>query len=102
MSDTNEYPKYSLEEIQQLIRDGKRFISNQAIIDADYIDFTHEDIYAVVLDLRESDFYKSMQSDKNPLLWQDVYHYHHNGVDMTLYVKLQIRKQAVVVSFKEK
>ena len=95
-------PTYSLQEIQSLVKEGKRFITNQASIDADYIDFNHEDIFRVVLALKESHFFKSMQSEHNPLLWQDVYHYHDDGVDMTLYVKLQIRDRAVVVSFKEK
>ena len=102
MSDEQNYPHYSLEKIQQLVRDGHRFISHQATMDADYIGFKHDNIYAVVLDLKGSDFYKSMPSDRNPLLWQDVYHYHHDGIDMILYVKLQIKKNAVVVSFKEK
>ncbi len=101
MSGINTYPKYSLDEIQQLVKDGKRFISKQATIDADYIGFKSDHIYAVVLKLKASDFYKSMQSEKNALLWQDVYHYHHDE-DTVLYVKLQITNKAVVVSFKEK
>lgn len=102
MSNTKSNPHYSLEEIKQLVRNGQRVITYQATLDADYIGFNHESIYSVVLDMNESHFYKSMVSEKNPLLWQDVYHYQRDGIDMILYVKLQINKNAVVISFKEK
>jgi hypothetical protein len=102
MLNTKSNPQYSLEEIKQLVRNGQRVITYQSTLDADYIGVNHESIYSVVLDMKESYFYKSMISEKNPLLWQDVYHYQRDDLDMILYVKLQINKKAVVISFKEK
>jgi hypothetical protein len=102
MAETKSEPHYPISDIQELVNEGKRFITMTATIDGTYIDFGKDDIYNTVLALKESNFYKSMQSDKNPILWHDVYHYQHDGVDILLYIKLQIKKNAVVVSFKEK
>lgn len=102
MPGTNQNPHYSLELIKQLIESGDRFVTKQATLDASYIGFTKEDIYQVILDLKASDFYKTMEAENNPLLWHDVYHYKHDEADVTLYIKLQIKKNAVVISFKEK
>lgn len=95
-------PHYNLEEIKELIRDGDRFITKSASIDASYIDFTHEGIYQAVLDLESSDFYKTMEAKNNSMLWHDVYHHRDEGSDITLYIKLQIKRKAVVISFKER
>lgn len=101
MPETKNRPHHSLEDIKRLVHEGNRIVSKQATLDGSYIGFKKEDIYKVVLDLKASDFYKSMQSEKNELLWQDVYHHRLDKKDMTLYVKLQIKKHAVVISFKE-
>lgn len=93
-------PSYSLESIKILIREGSSRITGTALFDAALHDLTDKDIKEVVLLLSPSDFYKSMQSEKNELLWQDVYHKVYR--DITWYVKLQIRGKAIVISFKEK
>jgi hypothetical protein len=61
-----------------------------------------DDIYNTILLLESEHLYKSMKSEKNPLLWQDVYHYADEDADIVLYIKLQINKKAVVISFKQK
>jgi hypothetical protein len=101
MAKTKNKPYYSLSDIQALVKSGERFITHAAMIDGSYIDFSVDGIYSTVLALKESDFYKSMQSDKNPLLWQDVYHHKHRTTEIKLYIKLQIKARAVVISFKE-
>ena len=47
-------------------------------------------------------FYKSMEADKCPGLWQDVYHLSYKGT--WLYIKLQKLPdgRAVVVQFKQR
>lgn len=102
MAETKNEPHYPLSDIQELVKEGNRFISMTATIDGSYINFQKDDIFDTVLALRESDFHKSMQGEHNPLLWHDVYHYKYDGADLLLYIKLQIKKKAVVVSFKER
>ena len=58
------------------------------------------DIVKAVLQLGSANFYKSMQSTKIASLWQDVYHLSYMG--KTIYIKLQMTANAVVISFKEK
>ena len=101
MGQSSKTPTYDLDEIKREALEGNLYITNTATIDASYFDMCNDDIVEIVTLLSYSDFYKSMKSDKNPLLWQDVYHYKVDE-DFILYIKLQMRGKAVVVSFKEK
>ncbi len=92
-------PSYSLESIKTLIREGNSHITGTALFDASLYDLTDVHIKDVVLLLSPGDFYKSMQSEKNELIWQDVYHKVYCGI--TWYIKVQIRGRAIVISFKE-
>jgi len=58
------------------------------------------DILKAVMLLSSSHFYKTMPSEKIASLWQDVYHITYNGY--TVYLKLQITDNAIIISFKEK
>ncbi|MFA7268728.1 MAG: type II toxin-antitoxin system MqsR family toxin [Sterolibacterium sp.] len=53
----------------------------------------------VVRGLSRSDFYKSMTTNKDHRVWQDVYHGEWRG--KLLYVKFQQAGEYFVVSFKE-
>ena len=53
----------------------------------------------VVRGLSRSDFYKSMTTNKDHRVWQDVYHGEWRG--KPLYVKFQQADEYFVVSFKE-
>ena len=53
----------------------------------------------VVWGLSRSDFYKSMTTNKDHRVWQDVYHADWRG--KLLYVKFQQADEYFVVSFKE-
>jgi motility quorum-sensing regulator/GCU-specific mRNA interferase toxin len=53
----------------------------------------------VVRGLSRSDFYKSMTTNKDHRVWQDVYHGEWRG--KPLYVKFQQAGEYFVVSFKE-
>lgn len=93
-------PTYSLESIKTLIKEGKSRITKTALLEASIHDLTDIDIKKAVLLLDSSDFYKSMQSEKNELIWQDVYHKMYLGINW--YIKVQLIEKAIVVSFKEK
>ena len=54
----------------------------------------------VVRGLSRADLYKSMTTNKDHRIWQDVYHAEWRG--KTLYVKIQQAGEYFVVSFKER
>ena len=54
----------------------------------------------VVMALTPADFYKSMTTHADHRVWQDVYHAAANGY--SLYVKLTVIDDLLIVSFKEK
>lgn len=54
----------------------------------------------VILGLTRSNFYKSMTTHADHRVWQDVYHAAANGY--SLYVKLTVVDDLLIVSFKEK
>ena len=100
MSDTKFVAHYDLDLIKVLIRNGDVFITGSAQNGAEQIGMSVEEILATVLLLEHTQLYKSMRSIKHPTLLQDVYHF--NDDDITLYIKLQISNNAIVISFKEK
>lgn len=55
---------------------------------------------AVVMSLSTKDFYKSMTTDKDYTIWQDVYHAETPG-GAKVYLKLTVTDDVLIVSFKE-
>jgi motility quorum-sensing regulator/GCU-specific mRNA interferase toxin len=97
-------PTYDLELVQQLVGQGElsRLVTVAARTGGTQAGFDVDEIIAVVLELEASDFYKTMEAERCPGLWQDVYHCVARGIG--LYVKLQLAAdgRAVVVQFKRK
>ena len=95
-------PTYDLQELQRLIGQGpvSSWFTGTAKDGADLLGLGDEDIVDVVLSLTRACFYKSMESERLPGLWQDVYHAEYRG--LRLYIKLQIGGdgRAAVVQFK--
>jgi hypothetical protein len=79
-----------------------RVISSAARHAAGELGFSRDDIVEAVLMLEPECFYKSMEAERFPGLWQDVHHLWHGIVE--LYIKLQIdpRGRAVVIQFKRR
>jgi hypothetical protein len=93
-------PTYPLDLIKGLMKEGDWFLTVPAEDSALELGFDEEDVYdCIVNNLAETHFYKTMESDKKPGLMQDVYYITYQG--HRLYVKLQVRVKAVVISFKE-
>ncbi|MBN1984326.1 MAG: type II toxin-antitoxin system MqsR family toxin [Chitinivibrionales bacterium] len=98
---------YSLIEVQNLIRKpSSRLITHSATLSAANVGYLSDfDIVNRCLALKQSEIFKTMTSDVNPTLWQDVYRSQDpNG--MVLYIKLQIKElkdgtKGVIISFKE-
>lgn len=95
-------PYYDLQVVKTLMREGLYRITTSAMQSAHLLGFFQDDICDCILrHLNETHFYKSMQSEKFPDLWQDVYKLNYRGV--RVYLKLQIGYvgRSVVISFKE-
>jgi motility quorum-sensing regulator/GCU-specific mRNA interferase toxin len=91
---------YDLNHIKELIKTDAYFITQSALDGAMDLNFDITDILAVISTLRDTDFYKTMESEKKMGYYQDVYRPTYQGID--LYVKIQISGKAVVISFKRK
>jgi len=93
---------YDLEMLQRLIGQGplSRVITTAAIGGAGLLNIDTAGIVEAVLALTPAHFYKSMEAEKRPGLWQDVYHLPFEGVE--IYIKLQLSPdgRGVVVQFK--
>ncbi|MGH7574304.1 MAG: type II toxin-antitoxin system MqsR family toxin [Longimicrobiales bacterium] len=93
-------PTYDLNTIQEKIRLGEVLITpmaHQGLADL-YLD--PSDIEACVCALEERHFRKTMESERRPGLWQDVYYCRYRS--RAIYVKLQLAYgKAVVISFKQ-
>jgi len=97
-------PTYDLQQVQWLVGQGEltRVISEAAFVGADELGFDREELVEAVLSLDPNDFYKSMESERFPGLWQDVYHLSFEGAE--LYIKLQMdaKGRGVVIQFKKR
>jgi hypothetical protein len=97
-------PTYDLELVQQLVGQGAltSSITVVAAAGASELEWHPEHIVEAVLLLSPGEFYKTMESERVPGLWQDVYHLQYRGVH--LYIKVQIGHdgRAYVVQFKRK
>jgi len=98
-------PTYDLQQVQWLVGQGplSRVITSAARVGARDCGFVDTgDIVSAVLALSPANFYKTMEAERCPGLWQDVYHSSFHGVN--LYIKLQISLEgiAVIVQFKER
>jgi hypothetical protein len=97
-------PTYDLAHIQALVARGAawRLITLEAHANAALLGLDDGDIVDTVMKLRPPDFYKSMEAERRPGLWQDVYRASSRGI--RLYVKLQVGfdERAVVIQFKRR
>lgn len=93
-------PHHQLSKIKELAASGAISVVVTAMRDALNMGFELEDIVAVIGALSRSDFYKSMTAYHDHACWHDVY---RPMTDMgELYIKLILRDDVLVVSFKEK
>ncbi len=92
--------RYTLEDVQRLVRRGDYRITVSARIGASDLYLDESDILDCVLLLEKRHFYKTMPASKAPGLHQDVYRLRYQS--RSIYLKLQVNRSgaAVVVSFK--
>jgi hypothetical protein len=82
------------------MRDGSWFMTGTAVDTAGELGLDEDDVFdCIVNQLSETHFYKTMAASAAANCMQDVYYITYNGV--RIYLKLQVRVEAVVISFKE-
>lgn len=92
-------PHCGLSVVKTLIRDGKVRITLSALAGGAALGFDADGIIGVVMALRAKDFYKSMTSQADHRIWQDVYRPSTSAGEV--YLKLTVIDEVLVVSFKE-
>jgi motility quorum-sensing regulator/GCU-specific mRNA interferase toxin len=94
---------HDLAAIQAAFSNGSGHYTWTATADAAALGCGRDDIDKVIQTIRSTHFYKSMTSNYDASVWQDVYHPTYGG--MTLYVKFTDNgtvAEFTLLSFKEK
>lgn len=90
---------YSLVRVQAMVVANAVRITRTALEGAASMGYSFDDVIEVLKNLQSGDLLKSMTSHHDHTVWQDVYRYPAEDVD--IYLKIQIVRDVVVVSFKE-
>jgi motility quorum-sensing regulator/GCU-specific mRNA interferase toxin len=96
-------PHYSLSEVQRIVEDrGVNAFTATALTGAAVLGLSVGQAVAVVLGLKQKDLYKSMTTNADHKIWQDVYHATLKS-GLVAYIKVTLRENGtVVIQFKEK
>lgn len=90
---------YPLADVQAFVKNGCVRATKTALDGAALLGFSFPDMKEAIENLEPADFHKSMTSHHDHKIWQDVYRYPAQEVD--IYLKIQIVGEVVIVSFKE-
>jgi hypothetical protein len=95
-------PHHNLDAIKLAFSKGRGLVTRTATQDAVELGCGSDEIAAIIQTIGNGHFYKSMTSNYNASVWQDVYHVPHAG--RTLYVKFTDNggTEFTLLSFKEK
>ena len=96
-------PNYALSDVLAIVAtNGVDAFTQTALHGAWDLGLSSEDAVAVVLGLKQTNFYKSMTTHNDHRIWQDVYHAELKS-GFKAYIKLTLRENgSVVIQFKEK
>ncbi len=92
-------PHYKLHLVKELVEAGTVRPTHTARTSAALLGFDFEGMIAVVASLTMKDFYKSMTTYADHRIWQDVYHPRTSAG--SIYLKLTVIEEVLIVSFKE-
>ena len=92
-------PHTPLHTVQALVKEGRVRVTKAALIGARQIGCDHDDIIENVLALSMKEFYKSMTTNADHTIWQDVYH--RVTPFGEVYLKLTVLNDVLIISFKE-
>ncbi len=96
-------PNYALSDVLAIVAaSGVDAFTQTALHGAWDLGLSSDQAVAVVLALRQTNFYKSMTTHADHRIWQDVYHAELKS-GFKAYIKLTLRENgSVVIQFKEK
>ena len=95
-------PHYDLASIQaEVSRRGASAFTKTALDGGRELGLTSKEMLAVLAGLSGGNFYKSMTTQADHRVWQDVYHA-PTPVNREAYIKLTLREGAIVIQFKAK
>jgi motility quorum-sensing regulator/GCU-specific mRNA interferase toxin len=96
-------PHYALSEVQRVVEArGINAFTAAALNGARALGLSYEQAVGVVLGLKQKDLYKSMTTEGDHTIWQDVYHAMLKTGSLA-YIKVTLRDNGtVVIQFKEK
>ena len=96
-------PHYLLSDVLNIVKSrGENAFTATALTGAVALGLSSEQAVAVVLGLKQKDFYKSMTTNVDHKVWQDVYHAALKA-GLVAYIKVTLRENGtVVIQFKEK
>jgi motility quorum-sensing regulator/GCU-specific mRNA interferase toxin len=96
-------PHYALPEIQRVVEvRGINAFTGVALAGAAALGLSCSQAVLVVLNLKQKDLYKSMTTNGDHKIWQDVYHATLDS-GLVAYIKFTLRDNGtVVIQFKEK
>ena len=92
-------PHCKLAVVKTLVEAGKVRTTHAARVGATALGLELFDMLAVVMALTPADFYKSMTTQADHTVWQDVYRPNTQAGDV--YLKLTVIDDVLIVSFKE-
>jgi motility quorum-sensing regulator/GCU-specific mRNA interferase toxin len=92
-------PHCSLMVVKAMIQTGKVRITMSALVGGAALGFDADGILGVVMALTSRDFFKSMTTNNDHRIWQDVYRPATSAG--SVYLKLTVFDEVLVVSFKE-
>ena len=92
-------PHCKLAVVRHLVEARKVGMTKAARTGATALGLDVSDVMAVLLTLTPADFYKSMTSHADHTVWQDVYRPRTRAG--TVYLKLTVVDDVLIVSFKE-
>jgi hypothetical protein len=97
-------PHHDLRKINATFLDGTGRVTRTATMDAAGLGYGYDEIAGIIQTITQAHFYKSMTSNYDNAVWQDVYHVPDASSGKTLYVKFTDNggPDFVLLSFKEK
>ena len=92
-------PHYPLADAQAMIRAGQVRSTGTALAGGAKLGLNFQGMVEIVMSLTMADFYKSMTTNEDHRIWQDVYR--PNTEVGEVYLKLTVIEDVLIVSFKE-
>lgn len=90
---------YNLAMVHRLLVEHKVRVTKTALSGAAELGCSYDDMLAIVGNLTQKDFYKSMTTHADHTIWQDVYRPKTQWGNV--YLKLTVIDELLIVSFKE-